>query len=257
MTETGTSLAFDRVAHEYDRTRGGLERGAAAAEAVLPWLPADGAVLEVGIGTGLVAAPLTEGGRTVFGVDLSLPMLARAQERLPGRVVAGDSARLPFASGSVAAVVMIHVLHVVGDVATTLTEATRVLRPGGRILTSVHPDEPPDTNDVSSVLKALVEQFEMEERIRSRGEAGITDTARGCGLTVVDRVTYDPDHLPLTPAQAIERLQTRTWSWIWRVDEAEFVRAVGPAIEQLRALPDQDRPRRENRPIPILALERA
>lgn len=255
MTETSESLAFDRVAHDYDRTRGGVERGAAAAEAVLPLLPAAGPVLEVGVGTGLVAAPLTAQGRDVFGVDLSLPMLARAHERLPGRVLRGDATRLPIAAGSVAATLFVHVLHVVGDVGATLTEAARVLRPGGRVVATAHPDDRGEPSDVGDLLSALGRHFNLEERAQAAGEGAITATAGACGLTLVERITYLPMHLPLTPAEAVERLSTRSWSWTWRVDEAEFDRAVEPTLTALRALPNQDEPRLENRPLPILVFE--
>ncbi|HEY6596686.1 MAG TPA: methyltransferase domain-containing protein, partial [Asanoa sp.] len=74
MTE---SLPFDRVADRYDATRGGEERGRALADAVQPWL-APGRTLEVGVGTGLVAAELRARGFDVYGVDLAPAMVARA-----------------------------------------------------------------------------------------------------------------------------------------------------------------------------------
>jgi SAM-dependent methyltransferase len=255
VTEPTRSLAFDRVAHEYDRTRGGTERGVAAALAMLPLLPATGTVLEVGVGTGVVATALTGHGRDVVGVDLSLPMLTRAQARLPGRVVAGDASRLPIASDSVAAAVFVHVLHVVGDVAGTLAEAARVLRPGGRVVASAHSDERGDRNDVGDILNDFAESFGLMERVSRSSETGVTASARGCGLTLVERVAYQPEHLPITPTDAAERLRTRSWSWIWRVDEDEFAVRVEPALAALRALPDQDRPRSSGVKLPILAFE--
>jgi ubiquinone/menaquinone biosynthesis C-methylase UbiE len=64
-------------------------------------------------------------------------MLRAAQRRLPGRVVRGDAASLPFRDGGAAVVCMIWLLHIVDDVDSVLAEAVRVLEPGGRLLTTV------------------------------------------------------------------------------------------------------------------------
>ena len=48
--------------------------------------------------------------------------------------IAADAAALPFASGSVDGVVLHHALEVAGEPQRVLREATRVLRPGGRLL---------------------------------------------------------------------------------------------------------------------------
>jgi SAM-dependent methyltransferase len=249
------SLAFDRVAHDYDRTRGGAARGEAAADAVLRLLPATGTVLEIGVGTGVVAAALTRHGRAVVGVDLSLPMLSHAQERLPGRVFAGDSLRLPIGSGTVGTTVFVHVLHLVSDVAGALAEAARVLRPGGRVVASIGPGGPGAPTDVSEILLAMVRELGVADRVRQDAEAAVVAAADGCGLTLVDRGGYRPAHLPITPAEAADRISTRSWSWMWRVDEADVARVAQPTVAALRRLPDQDRVRPDDRELPMLAFE--
>src|SRR5205814_1897101 len=72
---------FDRVAHCYDETRGGEERGEEVAAWVDGLLGGPGTVLDVGVGTGLVAEPLVRRGRRVVGIDVSVAMLARAARR--------------------------------------------------------------------------------------------------------------------------------------------------------------------------------
>ncbi|MEO8273582.1 MAG: class I SAM-dependent methyltransferase [Chloroflexota bacterium] len=98
---------------------------------------ARGDTLEIGIGTGsnLRVYPA---GAAVHGVDVSAAALAVAAERAErdGRDVAlleGDAAALPFPDASFDTVVATFVLCSVGDVASSLREARRVLRPGGRI----------------------------------------------------------------------------------------------------------------------------
>src|SRR5688572_24890078 len=65
--------------------------------------PVDGAILELGCGTGRVALPLARQGATVVGIDRSESMLARARTRvrrakLQSRVklIRGDIGHLPF-----------------------------------------------------------------------------------------------------------------------------------------------------------------
>ena len=98
---------------------------------------ARGDMLEIGIGTGsnLEVYPADA---AVQGVDVSAPALTVAAERAEryGRGVAlleGDAAALPFPDASFDTVVATFVLCSVGDVAGSLREARRVLRPGGTI----------------------------------------------------------------------------------------------------------------------------
>jgi SAM-dependent methyltransferase len=72
------------VAARYDGTEG--EFAAAAVEAVVDFLvplAGSGAALELGIGTGRIALPLSKRGVRVHGIDLSTAMVARLQEK-PG-----------------------------------------------------------------------------------------------------------------------------------------------------------------------------
>lgn len=93
-------------------------------------------VLLVGVGTGQ-DLPLLPAGVSAVGVDLSEPMLRRAERRLRESAAAvelrwGDAAALDMPTSSFDAVVLHLVLSVVPDPAAVLAEAMRVLRPGGR-----------------------------------------------------------------------------------------------------------------------------
>ncbi len=63
----GVSLNFDRIADQYDENRGGAVRGERIAADLVSWLAAGG-VLEVGVGTGIVAAALRARGVPVHGL---------------------------------------------------------------------------------------------------------------------------------------------------------------------------------------------
>lgn len=54
--------------------------------------------------------------------------------RIPGLSLSADARHLPFKDGRLGAIVMTNVLHHVPDVAQFMAEATRCLRPGGRVV---------------------------------------------------------------------------------------------------------------------------
>lgn len=232
------SVPFDRVAATYDATRGGMERGRRLAAVIAGLLPSRGPLLEVGVGTGTVSAGLAELGRDMVGVDLSLPMLAVARERLPGRIAAADALRLPVRTGSVAGACLVHVLHLVADIPRTLTEAARVLRPGGRLVATGLSGEPAQGD--------LAEEFgRMQERLgntrRDDDPDLITRLAADAGFDLVDR--REEPARPVSPRAAADMTEARSMAWTWSVDAETWAAVVEPALARVRALPDQDRPR--------------
>jgi demethylmenaquinone methyltransferase/2-methoxy-6-polyprenyl-1,4-benzoquinol methylase len=98
-------------------------------------------VLDVATGTGLVAFALARSGCHVVGLDQSEDMLSAARAKLAGKpalagsveFVLGQAERLPFADREFDALTFTYLLRYVDDVAATMTELARVVRPGGRI----------------------------------------------------------------------------------------------------------------------------
>lgn len=97
-------------------------------------------LLDLGTGTGRLLellAPLYARG---VGIDASADMLSVARANLDGAGVAnaqvrlGDLHRLPFPRDSFDVVTIHQVLHYLDDPEAALSEAARVLRPGGRLL---------------------------------------------------------------------------------------------------------------------------
>jgi demethylmenaquinone methyltransferase/2-methoxy-6-polyprenyl-1,4-benzoquinol methylase len=92
--------------------------------------------LDVAVGTGLTAreaVALVGDPSAVTGLDPSPGMLAQAARGLPIRLVVGRAECLPFPDGSFDFVSMGYALRHVSDVAVTMRELFRVLRPGGRV----------------------------------------------------------------------------------------------------------------------------
>jgi len=129
-------------------------------DAVLAELgPVAGAVLDLGCGTGQLAARIhrESPGARVVGCDFSHGMLARARARDRGmRWVQGDAGRLPFRDGSFDAVVSTEAFHWFPDKPRALAEIRRVLRPGGRLLLALVNPRLAVTGRVMQVASRLV-----------------------------------------------------------------------------------------------------
>ncbi len=91
-------------------------------------------VIDVGCGTGLAVAEMSELGAEAVGVDSDPVMIAAAQERRPRLDLRlGDATDVPFADGAFTAYRADKVFHQVTDPRHVLLEARRLLAPAGRI----------------------------------------------------------------------------------------------------------------------------
>jgi phosphatidylethanolamine/phosphatidyl-N-methylethanolamine N-methyltransferase len=131
--------AYARWAPVYDLVFGAVfEHGRHAAIAAAERI--GGRILEVGVGTGL-SLPNYSADVRICGVDISEPMLRKAQQRVTelglGNVEAlavMDAEHLNFPDGSFDAVVAQYVITTVPNPEGTLDEFARVLKPGGEII---------------------------------------------------------------------------------------------------------------------------
>jgi phosphatidylethanolamine/phosphatidyl-N-methylethanolamine N-methyltransferase len=123
----------------YDLVFGPLfERGRRAAIAAAEQV--GGRILEVGVGTG-ISLPRYSPANRIVGIDLSEPMLRRAQARVAelslGNVVrleVMDAEHLSFSDASFDVVVAHYVVSTVPNPEAALDEFARVVRPGGEIV---------------------------------------------------------------------------------------------------------------------------
>ncbi|MBI5000356.1 MAG: methyltransferase domain-containing protein [Euryarchaeota archaeon] len=122
-----TPFVFDDIADAYDATRALRPE---IMEKVVDALSSeiDGTLLDVGVGTGRYAVPLSRRGIDVTGIDLSVKMTAQARAKGFHRVVLGDVARMPFKNGAFDSGTMIHVLHLILGWKGAVREIARVLR---------------------------------------------------------------------------------------------------------------------------------
>jgi demethylmenaquinone methyltransferase/2-methoxy-6-polyprenyl-1,4-benzoquinol methylase len=141
-------------------------------------------LLDVGGGTGRVAAALRNRVREAVVVDLSRGMLRRAAEKGLATVCAPAEC-LPFPSGTFDRVILLDALHHVLDQHQTAGELLRVLSPGGKLLIVE-----PDINQFSVKLIAFMEKILL---MRSHFLAGEKIAAFFENRDVQARVVYS-DH---------------------------------------------------------------
>jgi demethylmenaquinone methyltransferase/2-methoxy-6-polyprenyl-1,4-benzoquinol methylase len=131
---------FDSTAADYDRIEAMLAWGTGSGyrrdALIRGGLQAGMKVLDVGVGTGLVAAQacvLTGNAALVTGVDPSPGMMAAS--KLPGTMVLieGRAESLPFPDNHFDFLSMGYALRHISDLSVAFAEFERVLKPGGRL----------------------------------------------------------------------------------------------------------------------------
>lgn len=243
---------FDDLAADYDETRGGERRGdeyAADVSAHLP--PGEGPVLEIGVGTGVVALGLRRRGYDVVGLDVSAPMLTRGRERLGPSVVLSDAQQMAVRSGSVAHAVSVWVLQSVPDPVRAVHEAARVIRPGGRYVVCL--TQVPDPDDaVGRIVSEMGARIDARRGVaRSRVSAEqLSAWGRQAGFTStvhrLERTWTSNRH------QELDTIRLRIWPALRALDEAGIEEVTRPAVTALEALGDADIVRRASADLVVL-----
>jgi ubiquinone/menaquinone biosynthesis C-methylase UbiE len=251
-------IRFDDVADRYDETRGGEPRGDDAAAELHAWLPFPASpVLEVGVGTGVVALGLRRRGCRVVGVDLSRPMLARAHDRLGSGLVQADACRLPLRRASVLQAVAVWVVHAVQHPALLFAEVARVLAAGGTFL--VCPTNRPAPHDAIGVA---IEQMgvAVDAHIGSAARPGREATAEQV-LAWGQEAGFEGHVVPLaerhwqsSPERELSLIRQRVWTALLGLDDVAFERLTRPTIEALAALPPGPATRSVEAELVVLSL---
>ncbi|HWW46898.1 MAG TPA: methyltransferase domain-containing protein [Xanthobacteraceae bacterium] len=143
IDRAGVAKAYARWAPIYDLVFGPVfDRGRKATIAIADRI--GGRVLDVGIGTGLSLTDYSPTTR-ICGVDISEPMLRKAQERVQNLNLANvdtlsvmDAKNLAFPDNFFDAVVAQYVITAVPDPEGTLDDFIRVLKPSGELILVNH-----------------------------------------------------------------------------------------------------------------------
>ena len=165
---------FDTAAGQWDRLR--LELFGARTE-VLPlfglleptWLVAD-----LGCGTGQLTQSLAAFAGRVIGVDASPAMLRSARARLGGlanvELRRGELEALPIEENALDVAFLVLVLPYLADPVPVIAEATRALKPGGRLLiTDLMPHERAEYRQTLGHLRQGVSEAQVREWLTAGG----------------------------------------------------------------------------------------
>ena len=208
---------FANAAGRWDRVREDLFGSQFSWQALLGLLPPDWVVADLGCGTGVVAAVIAPHVGQVIGVDASDDMLAAARVRvkdLPNVALErGALEALPLADASVDAAVMMLVLHHLPSPAPALSEAARILKPGGRLL-------------IVDMLPHDREEYRQEMGHVWLGFSA-ADIAR-----LLDQAGFEPAHVAALPPQTDARGPSLFAATAARTSAGRRASASGPAVRR-------------------------
>jgi SAM-dependent methyltransferase len=174
-------------------------------------------------------------------------MAAVAVGRLPGRITLGKVTRLPLASGSVDAVTMVWLLHLLPAAVVTVAvaEAARVLSRGGLLITTVGKNDAAfgPADDAAVIVEPVRARFGHGQTDRLDRVAEIGGRH---GLTLAAQTTFVGMGQGLSPRRWRKRLAGAALAWTAAAGR-ERVDALCAALADL---PDQDRAR----PDPVYQL---
>jgi ubiquinone/menaquinone biosynthesis C-methylase UbiE len=223
------SVRFDRAAEFYDRTRSISDDAMSrTVDLLASELDARGRILEVGVGTGLLALPLHERGIDVAGLDISAPMLNKLVEKAGGRVlfplVLGDATRLPFADDSFGASYLRWVLHLVGDWPAAVSEMVRVVRPRGLVAVN-HGGFSGVGRDIRRKMEELVGRSLLPVGLDWEGWRDLETQMQTFGAT---RRELEPvmEHSDEPLSTDVDAIGANQYSWTWGLADAVRLEAV-------------------------------
>jgi SAM-dependent methyltransferase len=232
------SIRFDTAADHYDRTRAISDEAMGRTISLLASELRDrGRVLEVGVGTGLLALRLHEAGIPVTGLDLSAPMLAKLVDKAGGvppfPLVLADATTMPFADGAFGAAYLRWVLHLIPEWGAALAEMMRVVRPGGVLLVSLGAFD-----EVGRAIRARFSEITGLSTdpvgLMWGNHDALDAELEGLGLRLrVLPAIPEEEEEPL--GSFLDAIEEGRWSWTWHVPEdtrVEAVRELRPWAEE-------------------------
>lgn len=135
------AINYDQAVAFYDETRGyrdGVVERYRDALLACTGVDRSARILEMGIGSGLIAQAFMREARNYYGIDLSLGMMRLIAGKLEGcqrpLLAQADCANLPFAAASFDLVHAVRVFHHLSDWRDCIDEARRLLRAGGALV---------------------------------------------------------------------------------------------------------------------------
>jgi ubiquinone/menaquinone biosynthesis C-methylase UbiE len=128
---------YDAASKNFDTIRSSPSNSSQWAKAMVRWgwITSSSKVLDIGCGTGRYSLEISQScGAEMVGLDYSGGMLSEANAKFRGMWLRGDASSLPVEPGTFDAAIMMLVLQHVDDEVMAISEAWRILKPGGRLV---------------------------------------------------------------------------------------------------------------------------
>ncbi|UCE92342.1 MAG: class I SAM-dependent methyltransferase [Methanobacteriota archaeon] len=206
-------ISFDHVADVYDETRA-YAQGVTdlIGEALERVVSKESRLLEVGVGTGRTAHPLTERGFDITGVDISTGMLSKARAKGLRRLLIADATALPFADLAFDHVLSAHLTHLISDWRHALAEIGRVA--SGLYLSVINERIGCQAEEMQRAYEDLCAEDGFEVRHPGMREREIADIV--APLKTID-IADSTESVPVE--KAIGRYRSRCFSDQWSVPD--------------------------------------
>lgn len=217
------SVSLDRVAEDFDRTRGLPPHVMNKIfKTLIEELEGCGRILDVGVGTGRFSKPLQDAGFEVVGADISKKMLERAYERGTEDLILGDAGSLPLQDSTFDASISIGTLHLIAEWRSTLREIARVTIES---LFSIHYSTHNYRTTPSGVYKEFVEKHGYSCSHPGLGEWKLKEIIKSTKSRFV--TSYD-----VSTNERVAFLNAKVFSYQWNVPEDLHEKAM----DQLRRI---------------------
>ena len=249
-------ICYDEAVPFYDATRGyraGVAEGYRDACLAVAGPEPEPRILELGIGTGLIAEPFIAAGHSYCGVDLSRGMMRELAGKLPGArrplLAQADILRMPFAPACFDIIHAVRVFHHVEAWRAGIDEARRLLAADGALLIveNVPPagaDPPPwalaQERWDESLRRLGVGAAEQRRDIRMADDI-MLEYMRACGAEAAIIHLLEYLEKAISPRMMVERRAKRMFSSDWALPEAihrEATRALYDWLERECDAPD-------------------
>jgi SAM-dependent methyltransferase len=187
---------FSAAAGDWDRMRSELFGSNADMLPLLALLDERMVVGDLGCGTGQIARILSPFVKQVIGIDSSAAMLRAAQRRAPSntQLRQGLLEALPIGDAELDVALLFLVLHYVVEPARALSEAARVLKPGGHLL--LIDMKPHDREELRETMGHVWLGFSAEH---------INEWLNAAGLTRIRHISLPVDARAKGPALFVAR----------------------------------------------------
>ncbi len=225
---------FDRISPVYDATRDPLDE--ATLGALVTELRREGVerILEVGVGTGRIARPLTDRGLEVTGIDVSRGMLAHARAKGLPRLLRASAYRLPFADRSFDAALFVHVLHVLEAPERAIAEAVRAGPKGAFAVVHPRPSGADGTRSPDEARRLVREELvKAGYQVPDRGGPAVEERKLLTRLPPSRLVTLSDRTVTVPLARRLDALAARAHRYTLRIPPAALERAIATVRAQV------------------------